>query len=200
MPVVLASLLALAAPACLITSVPVFDDPAASAPVLLPDRTDPDPRGIVVLDASAPSQTFSAFVTSQDAGRPLEVRLLLDYGSPNDLGRPFRLVSPGPSLEPGALDDGPRPVRVTWTPGTLPRPPGCHRLTLMVSHEFDDGGTGCPASPDDYAQLTWLVQKCDELGCPAVDLSRTKQSDDDPSCPPVVAACGSLEAAGGGAP
>jgi hypothetical protein len=183
---------------CLVTSSPTFDEPTSLAPQIVADRVEPDQLGVVVLDPSTPSKTFSAFVRGEDAGRPVEVRLLLDYGWPNDLGRPFRLSSAGPSVEAASGDDDPRPIKVTWTQGTLPMQPGCHRLTLMVSHEFDDGGTGCPVSADDYDLVSWLVLKCDALGCPELDLSRTKQSDDDLACPPVAATCSDGAAGLGG--
>ncbi len=166
---------------CLITSDPEFSDPERTPPFLLVDRATPDPRSIVVIHPTEPSRTFSAFLRSEDAGDPVAVRLALDYGDAGIQGRPFQDSNNQPTVKPGHFTDAdPRLVIATCSVDELFMDEGCHRLSLMVSHRFDDA-SGCPVDDGDYDVVTWTVIRCGATGCPVIDPIA--------GCPPVEKSC-----------
>ena len=172
--------------ACVITSSPEFQDPEKTAPRLAVDLATPDPRAIVFLQPTDVSLPLATYVESEDAGEKLEVRILADYGSQSGT-RPFQSVSIPQYIQPGHIEDGPRPVSVTWGDGAQRLDVGCHRLTLIVSHQFGDDG--CPIDENDYDALTWLVVRCGSGGCP--DLS-----DPATTCPSIAYSCRNKPPAG----
>jgi len=162
------ALLTMLSGSCLITTDPEFNDPVQTAPFLVVDQATPDPRKIVVLQqADNGPLTFAGFVRSEDVGDDLEVRLLKDYGKPGSGGKPYVASSPGITVQPGTWGQGARPVSATWTDDELGLAPGCHRLTLMVSHKFADNG--CPDDAGDYDAITWTVVRCAPEGCLPLD-------------------------------
>ena len=184
---------------CLVTSSPDFQDPQRSRPFFLPDLANPDPRRVIVLDATTQKIELDGFIVGEDAGSAVQPRLLRDYGTFDEvLGKPFQNSQNGIDVPPGSLDGEPRKVSVVASPAGLGLTPGCHRLTLMVSHKFDEA-TGCPSDLTDYDALTWTVLVCDANGiCPTLDLTKEKQAPDDPSCPAVTVSCATLDGSGAG--
>ncbi len=184
---------------CLVTSSPDFQDPARTRPFLLPDLASPDPRRVIVLDATTDRVELDGFVVGEDAGSAVQPRLLLDYGTFDEvLGKPFQDSVSGVDVPPGSLDGEPRKVSVVARASGFGLTPGCHRLTLMVSHKYDEA-TGCPSDLDDYDAITWTVLVCDANGiCPTLDLTKEKQAPDDPSCPAVTVSCATLDPTGAG--
>lgn len=180
-----AGLLAMLTGSCLITTDPEFKVPEPGAPVLLPDTISPDPRDVIVIGATDAERLFEAQVQSEDAGAPLEVRLLFNYGQA-DGEQPYVDFIEGTDVPPGTQADGPRDVRARWTKGKFNMSQaGCYRFTLMVGHDFDS--QGCPGR-DDYDAVSWLVLQCDAInGCP------TSLSD----CPPSDFDCRNLPTGGG---
>ncbi|MFO0547641.1 MAG: hypothetical protein U0271_04585 [Polyangiaceae bacterium] len=184
----LLAMLAMPTASCLITSNPQFEDPPRTAPFFLVDRASPDPRQIIKLEATDAQLELSALFRSED-GQSLDsagnregvrVKLLVDYGQKGALGHPFRSQTEAPTVAAGSWDDPPREARATWTEDELHMGPGCHRLTMMISHAFD-AGTGCPSTKGDYDVVTWTVVRCDESGCPEVDLLT--------GCPGITESC-----------
>jgi hypothetical protein len=53
-----------------------------------------------------------------------------------------------------------RNIRGKWNLVSNAPAPGCHTVTLIVSHEFD-AETSCPVCRNDSSQLTWPVFVCD---------------------------------------
>ena len=169
------------ASACLVTSSPTFEDPPATKPYLEFETAQPDPRKIVVIDGSVALLTFQAFVRSEDAGERVDVRLMVDYGTCDfDVQRPFAQSFTDGDIAAASFDDTGRIVSARFAPNDLE---GCHRITLMASHAFDDA-TGCPVDPEDFTQITWTVFSCltpaAEGGCGPIDPA---------SCPPLEASC-----------
>lgn len=195
---------------CIITTDPEFKDAPRGTPFLLADRVTPDPRSIIVLDTSVQTLTFDAFVQSEDAGQSVEVRLLLDYGDENSSGVPYRDSVEGTTVLPATFADGPRPVTVSFDRTQFNMTAGCHRFTLMVGHDFNSSGNGCPAPikvSDDsstggagtsadgtfvagFDAITWTVIACDSNGCPDIDGDQPELS-----CPPIEASCPSVPVA-----
>jgi hypothetical protein len=158
--------LVLGLPGCLVTADPVSYEPAQTPPIIVSSGLDPDPRDILLIggDMGVGRLDFTASVLSEDAGESVKVRLYIDYGMPinEESIRPFRFswafFSP---LPPATLAEGARPLGedVEWVDGNFPLQPGCHRLTLIVSHEFEDT-TGCPKDLNDSSQITWQFRQC----------------------------------------
>jgi hypothetical protein len=177
-------------PSCLVTSSPDFQDPKRTRPLFVPDLASPDPRKVIVVDSTTNLIELEGFIVGEDAGSPVQARVLRDYGSYQpDVGQPFQESSNGTTTAAGTSDSEPRRVSGRVRRESFGLTPGCHRLTLMVSHSFDEE-TGCPSDPEDYDELSWLVLVCDAPGvCPAIDLTKEKSATDDPSCPAVTVSC-----------
>jgi hypothetical protein len=117
-------------PACLV------DDPP---PLIAPHQTEPRlnyTTALPVLDQvivanSGETINFTVEIKSEDAGQPLTGILLLDYSGDGSIpdflwGVPF--------VPPSTLDDPePRSLKLPWTVRD-PLAPGCHRITLRVTH------------------------------------------------------------------
>ncbi len=177
---------------CLVTSSPTFEDPPDTKPFLDFETATPDPRKVLVIESGVSSVEFRAFVRSEDRGRPVQGRLLLDYGFPSATGLPFRSSQNVKQLDASSFDNTSRVFSIKADLESVFNVTGCHRITLMASHAFDDG-TGCPVDPDDFTQITWTVIGCaSEEGCPTIDFA------DPDACPPVSVSCASLAGAGGG--
>ncbi len=143
--------------ACLVTPTPDFQSPAQTAPFLVADSAVPKLPGILVLDASVRQYDFQALVRSEDAGKSVEVRLLVDYGKTFGLC-PCQDSVPGIRIAPSTLDDpSPRTAKATWYAGKASA--GCHTFTLMVSHDFNEHD--CPTDSNDASSLTWFAYLCE---------------------------------------
>lgn len=162
--------LAVLAESCLVTQDPVTYEPVQTPPIILASGLSPDPRQILLVggDVGVPQFDINASILSEDADQPVKIALYVDYGSKNALGQPFRFALPNfPELPPASLSDGPRKlVGVRWVSDAFPLAPGCHRLTLVVTHAFDTV-TGCPRNLDDSSQVTWHFRQCGDGTCEA---------------------------------
>lgn len=154
---------------CLVTAEPVSYDPTQSPPILVASGLSPDPRGILRIggDEGVSEVGITASVLSEDVNENVKVALYVDYGFTSKSGLPFRYnLQTFPEFPPGTLADGPRPlVGIRWVDGAYPIDPGCHRLTLVATHEFDTA-TGCPKNLNDSSQITWHFRQCDVGECP----------------------------------
>ncbi len=172
---------------CVVISDPQFEDPLPTAPVFLPDRSVPDARNIIKLDNQKTHERFSGLFVSEDDGKDLEARLFVDYGVITG-EKPYVDVIIGNRIPAATLEDSAREAVATWTPGEAAISPGCHRMTLVVAHEWGDDG--CPVSPGnatalqaDYDTITWTVVRCDGE-CPPIDLEDLASQ-----CPPADRSC-----------
>jgi hypothetical protein len=175
-------MLAVLAPGCLVTAEPVTYDPLQTPPILVASGLDPDPRSILLVggDLGLVEFPIAASVASEDAGESVKVALYVDYGFENPVKQPFRYPFANFGELPAAtLADGPRPlVGVGYNSKVLELKPGCHRLTLIVTHEFDTR-TGCPKDLRDSSQITWHFRQCGVGDClPVLE-----------NCPPTEASC-----------
>ena len=139
---------------CLVTSSGEFPERAPTRPYLSSADATPPISSLVVV-ADAPTRQFRTVVSAEDNGTPLQVLLVADWKTPKEI-----LVQ---SAEvPAGTFDIPRRIGADWVPlgageiGGVVQP-GCHSLTLIVSHRFDPIARTLPARVDDYDFLTWWV-------------------------------------------
>lgn len=170
----------MSASACLITSDPTIEEPVPTKPFLEFETATPNPRQVLVINEIEDNFTveLTANVRSEDAGRPVQVKAFLDYGK-CFFGTPFSGEFYDADVAAGTFDETVRLASVSARFGATQLPAGCHRLTLMASHDFDPG-TGCPKDPEDFSEITWIVYRCGPQGCGAFDPT---------TCPPVEASC-----------
>jgi len=155
----------MASSSCIVTGSPDFEDGASTKPVL----TVVAPAVTEILcvapqDNVFPAQTFTVLVESQDLpGEPLNAALLIDYGTPKDIGfeepQPYTSVASQSPVEEGSLNDEPRSVSRSWAPKSTGVEAGeCHSVTMMVvRHRFGgDPYFWCPTD-DQFETVTWYV-------------------------------------------
>jgi len=179
------ALLAAMTASCFITSTPDFKPPPQTPPFLISAGASPRLGSLVIYDPSVPKPLiFSAPVRSEDAGDPVQVELLTDYGFTAPDGRPFSDVQEGANVLPAAFSETARVAQVQWIPKQFSTP--CHRFTLMVSHDIVRGD-GCPADLTDSDFLSWNVIVCNGIDpCPPMLDPSTAcgaMMDDIVSCP-----------------
>ncbi|MBW2523557.1 MAG: hypothetical protein JRI23_05255 [Deltaproteobacteria bacterium] len=178
------TMLALASTSCLVTSSPDFTPPERTRPeIVTNDEFGPNPAQgeLVVFYPTAGEYSpveFAAWVQSEDADQNVLTVLLIDYGDESGVQNgPWRSYVPGKPLPAGTFSQGPRgPVTINWRPEKL-ETPGCHTVTLLVTHEFwldPTEGYWCPKDGQDASTLTWFVavcetanpDECDYTNCP----------------------------------
>lgn len=176
-------MLAASTASCLVTSSPDFTPPEQTRPeIVTNDQFPPTPAlGEFTLFYPTAGEyspvEFSAWVQSEDADQDVLAVLLIDYGDASDVSNgPWRAYVPGEPLAAGSMAQGPRgPVTISWRPGKL-ETPGCHTVTLLVTHEFrlDSDAYWCPQRAEDASTLTWFAavcetaspEECDYTNCP----------------------------------
>lgn len=184
---------------CLLLDMPSFEPPQATRPLLLATNASPNPAELTRVEADG-SQEFLVDVLSEDAGREVRIVMLVDYGTPNVLEYPYLDFADEKTVPSGTLAEGPRRApTLKWFPSNGPAQagaPGCHTITLIASHDFDD--KRCPLDLEDSSQLTWIVEVCAQGGvCPTT--CNPAQAGCVPFvCPQPTVACPS-GAGGGGA-
>lgn len=149
------ALLAALQGSCLATSIDDFPEPAITPPFLNGARSSPPLGQVLLVDpVTSPAIPFTAFVRSEDAGTELEARLVADWPDTNGTLQVTRLGA-------GSFNEE-RLLSLTWDPRapTLitgkPLEPGCHPITLVVSHQFNLL-TNIPARLEDADFLVWWV-------------------------------------------
>lgn len=157
--------LTMASSGCLVTSTPEFTPPERTRPFLIPASADPDPRGVLLIDTLEQQKEsrifeFSADVVSEDQGDKVKGSLYIDYGQMLG-GHPYAaVITQIRELPPSTMaDTAKRNIRGKLDLRTTVLNPGCHTVTLIVSHEFD-AETSCPVCRNDSSQLTWQVFRC----------------------------------------
>lgn len=155
--------------ACLVLSTPQFEEPEQTPPFLIAAAADPDPREFVLVLDEDNRKDFGAAVLSEDRGEPVQVALYIDYGLSNAAGHPFfRSIAEFPEIPAGTMASGPRAVSTQWFLDTANVEPGCHTVTMIVTHEFDY--RNCPKLLSDSSQLVWKVLRCTTNDtCPTID-------------------------------
>ena len=161
---------------CLVLSSPDIDDPVRTPPFFLSSTAFPDPGELLVISSEQILKEerveFRADFVSEDAGDDVIGRYYIDYGILNEAGLPYAISQGIPLIDAGSLsDEAPRTARVSVRANLLPE--GCHTLTLMLSHAFDNA-TECPLDMDDAAQITWIYVTCETGTCP-VETCRTSE-------------------------
>jgi hypothetical protein len=147
--------------ACLVTDKPDLEPATTTRPQLIENQ----PRTTEFIQKDyAESINLTADVISEDAGQELTVVLLIDYGLKGIGGDPWQDYSEQSRLTAGSLSDGPRPITASVRKAIAP---GCHTLTLLVTHAIvgDPPFYWCPANPNDHDTLTWFLSVCDQGNC-----------------------------------
>ena len=137
----------------------IDDPPPYAAPTQTPPRLDLTkaypPLDQVLVTNSGDLVHFTVPVTSEDAGQELTAILLLDYGG--DGTYPDFLTSA--PLAASTLDDP--EDRVFTLPWLVRKPltPGCHRLTLRVTHyaNIDQAKPAEVVNKKDLAEAYWFA-------------------------------------------
>jgi hypothetical protein len=175
------------ATSCLITDTPSFEPPKRTRPQLL-ESTTPTSQVVKLVKGETgtidPSPAlFSADVISEDAGQNLQPVLLIDYGQGDggDLSPPWKSFEVGNIVPAGTLQDGRREVgSIPWSQ-VGQREPGCHTVTMLITHEPKQKlpDFWCPKDADDFDTLTWFAvictkdamdeDDCDMSNCPLND-------------------------------
>ncbi len=100
---------------------------------------------------------FNVPLRSEDAGEELLAQVFVDRGVPQkENPRGFREIAPG------RLDDGERPIDIPVD--VVVADPGCHSLTMVVTHKSNLDEKNQPKKDDDTAVLTWWVNVDDDEG------------------------------------
>lgn len=149
---------------CLVTSTPEFTPPKPTRPFLVSSSVDPDARGVLLIDTvehpkSLTSIQFSADIVSEDQDAKVQGVLYIDYGLvTND--RPFREQIQIADIAASTITDPvARPMRAKWNVGASSIGPGCHTVTMLVTHAIDRVSS-CPCCRNDSSQITWQVYSC----------------------------------------
>lgn len=139
---------------CLVEDPPPFVAPQKTAPRLDYSKATPGLDQVIVRN-SGESLEFRVPVKSEDAGDGLVGNLLLDYAGEGTAITPLGFAT----VSASTLDD--RDERVLKTTITiLPKTsPGCHRITLRVTH-FSNLAPGNPyqlIDKSDLAEAFWFA-------------------------------------------
>jgi hypothetical protein len=115
-----------------------------------------------------PTESIAFDVVSEDVGNNLQAAVVLDYQGP--ASAKGVVVGQNTSIPPGHLDDPePRRVEMSFTvpAGTAP---GCHSLTLIVTHQFVPLQP-IPAEAGDVAYAVWWLDVDDDITAPTATLA-----------------------------
>jgi hypothetical protein len=139
---------------CLLTSSGDFPERAPTRPYLSSADATP-PISSLVLVADGGTRPFRTQVASEDNGTPLQVLLVADWKTPQEI------LIQSTEVAAGSFDIA-RRIGADWTPGSRGEKggvvaPGCHSFSLVVSHRFDRVSPTLPVRVDDYDFLTWWV-------------------------------------------
>jgi hypothetical protein len=155
---------------CLVTDSPEFAPPDLTRPLLL--ASDQLPTTEVLQfelgegGLNYKRRKFIAEVLSEDAGQDLEVVLLTDYGSTayNNIQGPWAPITFSGRVPAGHAAQGPRDVTLDYQPDRNTLAPGCHTVTMLVTHRYAEQQAVrfCPEAPDDFDALTWYISLCRE--------------------------------------
>jgi len=141
-------------PGCLVDDPPPFPESKQTPPRLDYHNALPLLDQIIVAH-SGDDLPFSIPVASEDAGDGLSALLFMDYSG----GRASPIV-PGESIPPSTLDETNRmPVTLDWVVPKNVYSPGCHRLTLRVTHISNIDTNIYPGvrDPADLAEAYWWL-------------------------------------------
>jgi hypothetical protein len=183
----------------LITASPDYSKPRRTPPFL----TSLNPSTLQVqtiyrikgapIPSFPPSPPIKFKVVSEDLqSGPLVGELLLDF---QGTSVPYRIpylanidnIPPGHLLDDGPPRQDPGPIEFTFPGDTTP---GCHSVTLIVTHEFAFNRDSKIAftQPDDFATATWWWDVDDDPLAPQMNLQ---------SCVTDIAAMGDAGTDGG---
>ena len=146
---------------CIVTDPPQYEEPTRTPPILDLLNARPVLGDVIVIDRTDNDDAndrveLSIPVRSDDQGEFLKAALWVDvsFGSAFFTDRQTK-------VPPSTLDDEARSINLSWTVKDLPRKPGCHPLTLLVSHESNWDEFNFMPDPikaqNDTAVATWWM-------------------------------------------
>lgn len=112
---------------CLVDDPPAYVAPQQTAPRIIGTRATP-PLDQIIITQRNDVVNFSVPIVSEDAGEVVMGRLVIDF----DENASFEPLNDG-IIPPSTLDEGERNLQIAWTVRSG-YTPGCHRITLRVSH------------------------------------------------------------------
>ena len=132
---------------CLVDDPPPFPESKQTPPRLDLHNAVPRPNDVIVAQ-SGTTLHFTIPVASEDAGDGLIALLFVDYSGGAATRAAARV------LDPSTLDDLTRVVGLDWL---VVSSPGCHLLTLRVTHNRNIDTTSSPLlqNPADLAEAYW---------------------------------------------
>lgn len=147
-------------PGCLQAGPPDYKDPAQTPPVLDLNSAVPSVLDVLNVDTtSGETIPFNVQVRSEDRGVDLSADLYVDYGSSAQ-----QVENAFATVPASTFSDTNREIRLTWTvPSSALLTPGCHQLTLLVTH-----ATNYPVirNSADVALATWWLNVDDDSQSP----------------------------------
>ena len=153
---------------CLVTTSPDFAKPVRTPPFLT--NLSPAPyviqsiRSFPTTPKSYPTLTISFEVVSEDLqSSSLQGLLWLDFQGFGSTDVPVR-VGTVPKIPPGHFPSAPRDLIKAEFAFDSTVPPGCHSVTLVVTHEFDNplALRPRPVDENDVATATWWYDVDDD--------------------------------------
>jgi hypothetical protein len=145
-----------ASQACLVEAPPEFEAAPRRAPTLSMDQAVPPTNAPLEVERNGPPITISVPIAWDGAGDSLLARLYLDLNTDREL----QLTDATPAAPPE--------VQMTWQPDQRITV-GCHRLTLVVTHQDNYNTSLRTPKPIDAAlasSVTWWAA----VDTPAVEL------------------------------
>jgi hypothetical protein len=153
--------MAVGGPSCLVASTPEFPIESAKGPFIT-GLTVP-PYGVIALDKTGtpptfPSLTFPFVVRSEDLGRDLQYFWFVDYPGGTDSAtsqdRRNALQGGNTHVPAGTFDES-KSLSFTLDTTSSTLTPGCHSVTLLVTHSYDI--LNATSDPDDTDLVTWWL-------------------------------------------
>jgi hypothetical protein len=136
-------------PGCLVDDPPAYTAPQRTAPRIVGTRAVPALDQIIPTN-EAEVVPFAVPVISEDAGETVTGKLFLNFA---DQG--FEPID-DTRLPASTIDEGERTLRLSWVVRSDLKP-GCHRVTLRVSHTSNFGNGPAVQDPSDVDEVYWFA-------------------------------------------
>lgn len=146
---------------CIVADPPQYEEPRRTPPILDLVSAQPLLRNVILIDRTDNDDAndkveLKVPVRSDDQGDFLKAALWVDFSFDSAFFTDSHTTVP-----PSTLDDQTRSITLSWRVKELPRKPGCHPLTVLVSHEINWDDANFMPDPikaqNDMAVATWWM-------------------------------------------
>jgi hypothetical protein len=137
---------------CLIDDPPAYRAPQRTVPHINGLRAVPRLDEMILYPVRGNPISFSVPFSSEDVGERVQGRLFMDY-----VGSGSGLLVALSDVSASTLDEGERTLKMAFTPLSNVEP-GCHRLTLRVSHLNNWRDAGDLYDPSDLDEAYWFAK------------------------------------------